>query len=66
MDHITVFGAAVQIAEGPSLFKIAEFAKAKVVPNIPWLRYLQYLFFIIWTLLNKAVSLNCCPSLSNF
>lgn len=35
MDHITVFGAAVQIAEGPSLFKIAEFAKAKVVPNIP-------------------------------
>lgn len=34
MNHITVFGGAVQIAEGPSLFKIAEFAKAKVVPNI--------------------------------
>jgi len=37
MDHITVFGAAVQIAEGPSLFKYnlatCKFAKAKVVPN---------------------------------
>ena len=31
---INVFGVAVLIAEGPSLFRLAEFAEARVVTNI--------------------------------